>query len=226
MKPRRPIGSLLVVLSLVVATALASPAKKYGHGGHGLHATQYKDYQGVLGCFFKEADLNHDGQLSEVELRIVLNKYLSTHEQVLDQLTPHRILAQCDTDSSRQVTWAEATEEPRCLTLAQTEGLAKWVCSRAEHSDFSFSEFVQLSEDIERGLLSGKGLKSIQTDLQALRASQNAARRAALARRLHAPRISSEVDALLNDLGSVTQVFAIPIAVVIVVFALIVALVA
>ena len=176
-----------------------------------------------MGCFFEISDLNKDGQLSATELKLALNRWLTTSEQVMDSLTPHRIIAACDTDNSRQVSWAEAIEEPRCLTLTQTEGLAKWMCSRAKHGDFAFSEYIALSDAAQRGLLSGKGLKSVQSDYQALMDSQTAARRAALARKLHAPRLSSEVNALINGLGSVTQVFAIPIAVVIVIFALVVA---
>ena len=56
--------------------------------------------------------------------------------------------------------------------------------------------------------------------------SQTDARRAILARRLHAPRLSSEVDALITDLGSVYQVLALPIAGVLVVLSLVVACVA
>lgn len=228
-----PASMLLVLVVVVVVTVTpiaAMPSDnaetRYGPGGRGVHAKQRMDYQAVMGCFFEIADLNKDGQLGVTELKLALNKWLTTSEQVMDALTPHRIIAVCDTDNSRQVSWAEAIEEPRCLTLTQTEGLAKWMCSRARHGDFAFSEYVALYDEAQRGILSGKGLKSVQSDYQALMDSQTSARRAALARRLHAPRLSSEVDALLNDLGSVTQVFAIPIAVIIIIFALVISCVA
>lgn len=215
-------ASWATILALTLACVVAVSATS----GRGVHATHRLDYTAVMACLFEVADLNKDGQLSVTELKLALNRWPSTVEQVTDGLTPHRIVAACDTDNSRQVSWAEAIDQPACLTITQTEGIAKWVCSRARHGDFAFADYVALSETAKRGLLSGRGLKSIQSDYRALMDSQTGARRAILARRLNAARFSPEVDSLLEDLGSTTPVFALPIALIIVVMALIVACVA
>lgn len=212
MSPLRPIAVLLV---FAVAAVSAS-------AGRGLHASQRMGYQGVMACLFELTDLNHDAQLSESELRASLDHWLSRTEQVMDALTPHHILAACDTNNSRQVSWAEITDEPRCLTLAQTEGIAKWLCSRALHGDFTFEGFVSLSEGIRSSLVRGDALAGIASSMRALHDSQTGARRAALARRINAERLSPEVDKLLTDIKPLTHVAAFPIAIVIIMMALVV----
>lgn len=204
-------------LLLLLVVSVASRA------GRGAQASQRLGYEGVMACFFELADLNHDAQLSEIEMNTVLGRWVSRTEQVMDLLTAHRILVACDTDNSRQVSWHEITEVPRCLTLSQTEGIAKWVCSRARHGDFSFSEYVQLQDTIQAGMFSGNTVTGIQAGLRALHESQTAARQAALARELNTERLSPEVNSLITGLGSVSQIAAIPIAGVIVVMALLVA---
>ena len=148
--------SLLVLLSISTVLAVSNPAKTFGHGGHGIRAKQRLDYDGVMACVFELSDVNTDKQLSVVELRIILNRYLSTYEQALSGLTPHRIIAACDTDNSQQVSWIEAIEDPHCLTLPQVEGLAKWLCSRARQGDFALADYIKLSEELQRGYWQAK----------------------------------------------------------------------
>lgn len=222
-------GTLLIVVAAVLVTVVASsPRHRYGHGGHGLAASATAlSYQGVMACVFELADVNHDRTLSQVELRLALRRWVGSVEQALDGLTEHRILAQCDTDSSRSVSWAEVIEEPRCLSLPQVEGLAKWMCARARHGDFVFDEYKAVATVIEEGLVSGKGFKSISYEFQALMKSQTDARRAAIARQLHQPRLSDEVDAILVDLGAaVSTIVVLPISVALVVLSLAIACIA
>ena len=215
----------IVAVSLFLAMALASSsAARYGPGGRGFKATTALSYQGVLSCVFELTDINKDGQLSIGELRLALQRWLKPMERALDGLTEHRLIAQCDTDSSGAISWDEAIEEPRCITLAQVEGLAKWMCARAKHGDFVFDEYLGVAMHMQQGLVSGKAFKTVQSEFDRLAKSQTDARRAALARSINKPRLSSEVDALISDLGSaLSNVVVIPIAIFIVVLSLAVA---
>ncbi len=100
------------------------------------------------------------------------------------------------------------------------------MCSRAKHGDFAFAEYVSLVDIVEKGLVTGKGFKSVQAEFVLLMNSQTAARRAALARSHNVPRLSDEVDGLLKDLGTASQVIALPVAVILIALSLIVAVVA
>lgn len=212
---------LILCAALVVCTATTS---RYGHGGHGFKASTALSYQGVLACVFELVDINKDRQLSGVELRLALSRWLKPMERALDGLTEHRLLAQCDTDSSGAISWQEATEEPRCVTLSQVEGLAKWMCARAKHGDFVFDEYRGMAMHLQDGLVSGKALKTFKQEFDHMVKSQTDARRAALARTIHKERFSDEVDALISDFGSaVSNVVVIPIAVFIVVLSLFIA---
>ena len=203
---------LASLLLSATATAAPSPAKTYGSGGRGLHATSRLDYSSVVSCLFELVDINHDTELTELELRIALTRWVSTTEQVLGGLTVHRFMAQCDTDNSRTVSWKEATENPHCLTIGQTEDVAKWMCSRARHGDFAFDQYVAVTVAMRDGLASGNGMRSIASQFRVLMDSQNDARRAALARTLHTERFSDEIDSLIAGLGSVSTVLTLPIA--------------
>lgn len=179
-------------------------------------------YQGVASCLMEVGDLNTDAELSELELRLLLDRWVTTPERIMDQLTVGALLHQCDTDNTRSVSWKELSQDPpRCLTLTQTAGIAKWVCSRARNGDFVFDEYAALTETMEAGLLSGKGLKSISDVYTTLVNSRTGVQRAALARTLHVERLSPQINELFNDVGTaVSTVFTIPIAVVIIIIAL------
>lgn len=179
-------------------------------------------YQGVVSCVMEVGDLNADGELSELELRLLLDRWVTAPERIVDRLTPGALLHQCDTDNSESVSWKEISQDPpRCLTLTQTAGLAKWVCSRAQHGDFVFDEYAALTDAMEAGLLSGKGLKSISDAYTTLVNSRTGVQRAALARKLNVERLSPQINELFNDVGTaVSSVFTIPIAVVIIIIAL------
>jgi len=212
--------SLLFAFFVVITHATPNAAKTYGRGGGGLHAMSTLDYEGIASCLFEITDINSDAELSEMELRIAFNRYITPTEQILDGLGIHRFIAQCDTDNSRQVSWKEMIEIPHCLSLAQTEGLAKWLCSRARHGDFTFDRYVEVASSIRDGLLSGQSMKTIQSAFRVMQESQTDARRAAIARSLNAERLSSQVNEILAPLKTGSQVLAIPIAVIIIVVAL------
>jgi hypothetical protein len=214
----------VALLILCAATLVAAAATRYGHGGHGFKASTVLSYQGVLACVFELTDINNDRQLSGVELRVALSRWLKPMERALDGLTEHRLLAQCDTDSSGTISWQEAIEEPRCITLSQVEGLAKWMCARAKHGDFVFDEYLGMAVHLQQGLVSGKALKTFRQEFDLMAKSQTDARRAALARSTHTARFSDEVNALISDFGStVSNVVVVPIAVFIVVLSLFIA---
>lgn len=212
--------TLLYTLLVVCVYALPDPAKTYGRGGGGLHALQALNYDGIASCLFEIADINNDAELSELELRIAFGRYITSTEQVIDGLGVHRFIAQCDTDNSRQVSWKELIEMPHCLSLPQTEGLAKWLCSRAKHGDFTFDKYVEVASNIRDGLMSGQSLGAIEFAFRAIKESQTDARRAAIARNLKAERLSSQVNAIIAPLKTGSQVLAIPIAVIIIAVAL------
>lgn len=208
---------LLVLLLVVVAAVEAS--------GHGARAARHLDYEAVWSCVFSLVDVNHDMELSPAELMVGINRWVSGTEQALDGLSPHTLIAHCDTDDSGSISWAEARDPAvRCLSLAQMEGLAKWMCSRARHGDFAFDEWTALQDTIEKGIVEGNGLKSIKSEFMALQRSQSDARRAALARQHNLPRLSDELDGLVSDAGDfITQPLALVIALFIVASALLVA---
>lgn len=212
------------LLVLMAAAFVAASPARYGPGGTGMSATSSLSYDGVLACVFELADTGRDGQLSAVELRIALRRWVRTPEQLLDGLTEHRLMQQCDTDRSGTISWAEAIEQPRCLSIPQVEGLAKWLCARAKHGNYVFSEYRATALAIEEGLVSGQGLKSVAAQFQALAKSRADVDRAALARQLQQPRLSDEVNSLVSDLGAaVSNVVVLPLAAIIIVIALLVA---
>lgn len=213
------------LLVLILVIVVVAQARHFSHGGHGARAARRIDYEAVWSCVFSLVDVNHDLKLSHAELTHGINRWVSTTEQALDGLSPHTLMAHCDTDDSGSISWAEARDPAvRCLTLAQMEGLAKWLCSRAKHGDFAFDEWTALQDTIQKGIVEGKGLKSIKNEFMALERSQTEARRAALARQHNVPRLSDELDGLVSDASDfITQPLALVIAIFIVAAALLVA---
>lgn len=202
-------GTLLICILLVAAVAAPQIALSY---------------QGALSCLFELGDINKDRVLSGTELRAVLGRWLGPMERALGGLTDHRLVAQCDTDVSGTISWEEVIEEPRCLTLAQVEGLAKWLCARARHGNFEFDEYLGVAIHMKQGLMSGQGLKTIQSEYNRIASSQTDARRAALARTMHEERLSEEVTALISDTGAaLSNIVVLPIALFILALALVVA---
>lgn len=219
--------SILAALLLIAAVAVthASPAKKYGHGGHGMHSKVHLNWAAVIDCMFELVDLNHDTQLSRIELDAVVNRYVSKTEQLLSGISPYRLLASCDSDGNHLINWTEATMEPHCLTLAQTEGIGKWLCSRARHKDYSFAEFTDVAYNVEDGFIQGHGFKSLAGEARKVMRDQTAARRALLARIHHTGRLSKEVDNLVQGFTQPASLLAVLVAVPLIGLALCVALV-
>jgi len=214
---------LVRLLVVAVAVAAASPVQEFGAGGRGLASAKHLNYESVMSCLFELADINHNGRLEELELRLVMDRYVTKAEQLYDGLSPSRIIAACDTDRSMAVNWTEALELPRCLTTAQVEGIAKWVCSRAKHSDFSFDEYLAAAVHIQQGFIEGNGLKTIASEMMRALAAQNDARAAFLARQAGVPRLSSTVNDLLLGIRKPASVIALVWAFPLLVIALVVA---
>lgn len=190
----------------------------------GIMASTRLGYDSVAACFFELADLSHDGVVTKAEMQVVFDRWITRFEQGIDQLTPDTLLAQCDTDNSQQITWKEMTGLPHCLTITQTAGLARWLCSKARHGNFIFDGFAQVEEAFEIGILSGHGFKSVQTQYALMLDSVRGEQRDALARTHNTTRFSSEIDDLISDAGSfLGQPLALGVSVIIVAFALIVA---
>ncbi len=214
----------LYIVACALLLVVSARPNSFGHGGHGMHSKVHLNWAGVINCLFELVDLNHDRQLSRIELDAIITKYITTVEQAIDGLSPHRLLAACDTDGNHLINWTEAVMEPHCLTMAQTEGLAKWLCSRARHADYSFAEYTAIAYTIEDGFIHGKGFKSIVSETRRVMRDQTAARRALLARIHHTGRLSDEVDQLVNDLAQPASVLAIAVAIPLFLLALCVAL--
>jgi hypothetical protein len=215
------LSSLLFLPALVAAPS--SPQAAYGHGGHGLHSQTHLNYVGVASCVFEIADLTRDRALSQLELGLALNKYLSHVEQWMTGLTPVNVIAQCDTDHTQTVSWEEVMHPVRCLTIAQVEGLAKWLCSRAQHRDFSFDEYLQTSYNIQAGFAQGTPLKSLFSEAQKNMRDQSRVRQATLARIFQTDRLSSEVSDLLKGITEPVSLIALVWAFPLLVVALLVA---
>ena len=201
---------LYIIVTLLVVICNAN---RYGHGGHGIHSDIHLNWAAVINCLFEVVDLNHDSQLHRIELDTIINRYVTIGEQVIEGISPYRLLAACDTNGDHVINMTEAIMEPHCLTLGQTEAIAKSLCSRAKHKDYSFAGYTAIAYTIENGFIQGHGLKSIMSETQRIMLDQTGARRAALARIHHTGRLSKEVDQLVNNLSQPASLLALVVAV-------------
>lgn len=218
-------GSLPLVVLVVAVIAIgawpvhANPVREYGAGGRGLASANRLNYVSVMACLFELADINHDAALSEVELRLVLDRYVTSMEQLMDGLTPHRIIATCDTDIDARVSWDEAAlQRPRCLTVEQVEGIAKWVCSRARHSDFTFDEYIQGALTLQQGFAEGHGLKTVAAEMMRTLAMQSATRKLYLARQAGVTSRETStgaglIDSVRKPVSWMSSIWAVPLIV-------------
>lgn len=144
---------LLVCLLFSVAHASPkhpSPIELYGVGGTDILSKTLLSKDEIVSCFYSLCDITHDQMLDRIELDRCLKDdpsksrraYLTTMEATLSNLNSDSLMRQCDADHDKMLSYGEV-HDTSCLHMAQIEALAAKVCSRAQHADYTYSEWRQ-----------------------------------------------------------------------------------
>jgi len=170
-----------VLAALVTATSHKSPAELYGNGGHAQNSAIRLNRGAVLSCLMELGDINHDAVLSELELNSLLDRYVGPYEQAIGGLSTARMLARCAAPPAlHAITWDELSAEPLCLSTAQMQSAATYVCARAMHKDFTFDEFLAPLDRINTAFAQGATIKTVISDAERLFGARVDAGRVAL----------------------------------------------